>query len=97
MSVQSFLKLEEVLKLLNSLDSDESDLQIAVLSPDTIELTDEGEGEENEVNTGEIIVKYISGFLEVRTGNSFRPEELLCFDNKEQKQSLKTSVILDKE
>ncbi|GFW35426.1 hypothetical protein TNCV_2612251 [Trichonephila clavipes] len=43
MSVQTFLKLEEALELLKSLDSDESNIEIAVLS-DTNELTDEDEG-----------------------------------------------------
>ncbi|GFV67951.1 hypothetical protein TNCV_1872331 [Trichonephila clavipes] len=39
MSVQRFLKLEGRLELLNSLDSDEIDAEIAVLPPDTSELT----------------------------------------------------------
>ncbi|GFX52003.1 hypothetical protein TNCV_4653321 [Trichonephila clavipes] len=51
MSVQRFGKLEEALELLNSLVSDESDIEITVL-PDVSELNDEDEGEENEVNTG---------------------------------------------
>ncbi|GFV89091.1 hypothetical protein TNCV_4912901 [Trichonephila clavipes] len=33
MSVQRFLKLEESLELLNNLDSDENDVEIAVLPP----------------------------------------------------------------
>ncbi|GFW69679.1 uncharacterized protein TNCV_1883231 [Trichonephila clavipes] len=57
MSVQRFPKLEEALELLNSLDSDESDIEIAVL-PDTSEITDE-EGDDNEVNTSEIIIKVV--------------------------------------
>ncbi|GFS65175.1 hypothetical protein TNCV_2331 [Trichonephila clavipes] len=52
MSVQKFLKSEEVLELLNSLDSNESDIYIAVL-PDISELTDE-EGDDNEVNTTDV-------------------------------------------
>ncbi|GFU43290.1 hypothetical protein TNCV_1567291 [Trichonephila clavipes] len=38
------------------------------------ELTDEDEGDANEVNTGEIIVSDVPGCLEVRTGDSFQPE-----------------------
>ncbi|GFU95683.1 hypothetical protein TNCV_360401 [Trichonephila clavipes] len=53
-----------------SLDSDESDIEIAVLPPNASELTDEDEGNENEVNTGEIIVKDVLGSLEVRNGDS---------------------------
>ncbi|GFY03862.1 zinc finger protein [Trichonephila clavipes] len=56
--------LEEALELLNSLDSDESDVEIAVLPPDASELTDEDEGDENEVNTGEIIISDVAGYLE---------------------------------
>ncbi|GFQ79299.1 hypothetical protein TNCT_145681 [Trichonephila clavata] len=65
MSLQRFLKLEESLELLNSLDSDESDVEIAVLPPDASE-TDEDEGDKNEVNTGEIMVNNVIGYLEVR-------------------------------
>ncbi|GFR31067.1 hypothetical protein TNCT_725781 [Trichonephila clavata] len=43
-------EVKEALQLLNSLDSDESDVEFAVLSPDASELTDEGD--ENEVNIG---------------------------------------------
>ncbi|GFW67263.1 hypothetical protein TNCV_2698731 [Trichonephila clavipes] len=50
MSLQRILKLEEVLELLNSLDSDESDIEIAVLF-DASAQTDEHKGKENEVNT----------------------------------------------
>ncbi|XP_035205191.1 piggyBac transposable element-derived protein 3-like [Stegodyphus dumicola] len=63
MSVQRFLKLEEALELFNSFDSDESEVEIAVLPPDASELTDEDEGEENEVNTGDIIVTDVPGSL----------------------------------
>ncbi len=42
--MQVFLKLEEALELLNSLDSDESDVEIAVLLTYVSELTDEDEG-----------------------------------------------------
>ncbi|GFW82237.1 hypothetical protein TNCV_3817181 [Trichonephila clavipes] len=45
-------------------DSDVSDVEIAVVTPDASELTDEDEGHENEVNTGKIIVNDIPGFLE---------------------------------
>ncbi|GFU31351.1 transposable element Tcb1 transposase [Trichonephila clavipes] len=38
-------------------------------APDASELTDEEEGEENEVNTGEIIVKDVLGSLEFRSGD----------------------------
>ncbi|GFX83403.1 uncharacterized protein TNCV_1426991 [Trichonephila clavipes] len=41
---------------------DESDIEIAVL-PDARELTDEDEGDENEVNTGKTIVKDVPGIL----------------------------------
>ncbi|GFY05402.1 hypothetical protein TNCV_960981 [Trichonephila clavipes] len=40
---------------------------------DARELT-EGEGDENEVNTGEIIANDVPGCLYVRTGDSFQPE-----------------------
>ncbi|GFV95499.1 hypothetical protein TNCV_4575011 [Trichonephila clavipes] len=45
-----FLKSEEALELLNNLDLDDSDIEIAVFS-DVSELTDEDEGDDNEVNT----------------------------------------------
>lgn len=44
--MQRFLKLEEPLELLNNLDSEESDDEIAVLPPDASELTDEGDDNE---------------------------------------------------
>ncbi|XP_035229166.1 piggyBac transposable element-derived protein 3-like [Stegodyphus dumicola] len=74
MSVQMFLKLEEALKVFNRLDSDESEVEIAVLPPNASELTDEDEGDANEVNTGEIIVTDVPGSLEFITGDSFRLE-----------------------
>ncbi|GFQ77881.1 hypothetical protein TNCT_622031 [Trichonephila clavata] len=74
MSIQRFLKLEEALELFNSLDSDESDVEIVVLPPHASELTEEDIREDNEVNTGEIIVNDIPGSLEVRTADSFHPE-----------------------
>ncbi|GFW40211.1 hypothetical protein TNCV_5118941 [Trichonephila clavipes] len=73
-SVQMFLKLEEVLELLNSLHSDESDVEIAVLPPEARELTDEDEGDENEVNTCEIFINDAHGSLDVRNGDSFQSE-----------------------
>ncbi|GFT10908.1 hypothetical protein TNCV_1944981 [Trichonephila clavipes] len=66
MSVQRFLMLEEALQLLNSSDSDESDVEIAVLPPDATELTDEDEEDDNEVNTGEIIMNDVPGSLEAK-------------------------------
>ncbi|GFR20986.1 hypothetical protein TNCT_686371 [Trichonephila clavata] len=74
MSVQRFLRLEEALELLNSSDSDESDIEIAVLPPDVNEITDENKGDQNEINTSEILVNDIPGSLEVRTGDNFQPE-----------------------
>ncbi|XP_035231948.1 piggyBac transposable element-derived protein 2-like, partial [Stegodyphus dumicola] len=65
MLVQRFLKLEEALELFNSLDSDESEVEIAVLPPDARELTDEDEGDENEVNTDEIIVPMFLGLCSI--------------------------------
>ncbi|GFX47002.1 hypothetical protein TNCV_316251 [Trichonephila clavipes] len=66
MSVQRFWKLEEALELLNNLDSDESDNEIAVLLSDA--------SDENEVNTGEIIVKDVYGPLDARSEDSFQFE-----------------------
>ncbi|GFS74131.1 hypothetical protein TNCV_969081 [Trichonephila clavipes] len=43
-----FLKSEEALESLNNLDSDDSDIEFDVL-PDVSELTDEDEGDDNEV------------------------------------------------
>ncbi|GFV88184.1 uncharacterized protein TNCV_3243331 [Trichonephila clavipes] len=47
---------------------DESDVEIVlyhqIVPPDVSELTDEDEGDENEVNTGEIIVNDVPGCLE---------------------------------
>ncbi|GFV30990.1 hypothetical protein TNCV_4014241 [Trichonephila clavipes] len=77
MLVQRFLKLDEVSGPFNSLDSIESDVEIAMLPP---ELTDEDEGDGYEVNSGEIIVTGdllydVFGCLGgVRTGDSFHPE-----------------------
>ncbi|GFX13250.1 hypothetical protein TNCV_2990141 [Trichonephila clavipes] len=81
MSVQRFLKLKKALELLNSLYSDESDIEIAALPaiiavlPDINERTDD-EGDDNEVNTSAIITKDIPGSLEVRSGDTFQPEPL---------------------
>ncbi|GFV56852.1 hypothetical protein TNCV_146041 [Trichonephila clavipes] len=74
MSVQRLLKFEEALELLNSLDSDDSDIEIAVI-PDISELTDE-ERDDNEVNASEIIIKDAPGSLKIRSGDSFQPELL---------------------
>ncbi|GFT53921.1 hypothetical protein TNCV_3368441 [Trichonephila clavipes] len=52
---------------------DDSDIEIAVFS-DVGELTDEDEGDDNEVNTGEIIIKDVPWSLEFRSGDSFQPE-----------------------
>ncbi|GFW35363.1 hypothetical protein TNCV_2611621 [Trichonephila clavipes] len=68
-----FLKLEEALELLNSLATDGSNSESVVL-PDASELIDEDEGDENELNTGEIIVKDVPGFFEVRRGDIFQAE-----------------------
>ncbi|GFV10294.1 hypothetical protein TNCV_3439801 [Trichonephila clavipes] len=76
MSVQRFLKLREAFELFNSLDSDESDIEIAAspaiisVLPGTSELTHE-EGDDNEVNTIETIMEDVPGLLEVRCGVSF--------------------------
>ncbi|GFV29056.1 hypothetical protein TNCV_4904291 [Trichonephila clavipes] len=62
----------------------------AVLPLDASELTDEDEGNENDVNTGNDTVKDIPRCLEVRTGNGFQPEPPISssgFDNKEKKQN----------
>ncbi|GFS68873.1 hypothetical protein TNCV_409471 [Trichonephila clavipes] len=67
MSVQRFLKLEKTLELLNSLDSDEIDFEIAVLPSDASEVTEEDEGDENEVNSLEITENDVPGSLDVRT------------------------------
>ncbi|GFU50193.1 hypothetical protein TNCV_300341 [Trichonephila clavipes] len=75
------LKWEETLKLLNILDSEESDIEINALPiviavlPDISELTGE-EGDDNEVNTSEIIIKDVPESLEVRSGDSFQREPL---------------------
>ncbi|GFU90452.1 transposable element Tcb2 transposase [Trichonephila clavipes] len=61
MSVERFLKLDEALGLLNTLDSDERDVEVFVLPPDISGLTDEDEGHENEINTGGIIVNDVPG------------------------------------
>ncbi|KAF8794413.1 hypothetical protein HNY73_002396 [Argiope bruennichi] len=86
MSMRRFLKLEGALELLNSLDKDRSDFEIAVLSPDASTLTDKGEGDDNEVNTGEIIANDIPGTVKVRVGVGHNCE-LWCFDNKSQTKS----------
>ncbi|GFV56898.1 hypothetical protein TNCV_1869391 [Trichonephila clavipes] len=57
MSVQRFLKLEEASELLNSLDSDESDVEIVLCFHQMSGAEDEGD--ENEVNTGEACIKRI--------------------------------------
>ncbi|GFQ86052.1 hypothetical protein TNCT_535481 [Trichonephila clavata] len=71
MPMQRFLKLEETLELLNSLDSEESEVEITVLPPEASALTEDNEGDENEVNTDDIIIKDVPGSLEVRSGDSF--------------------------
>ncbi|XP_035209878.1 piggyBac transposable element-derived protein 3-like [Stegodyphus dumicola] len=69
MSVQSFLKLEEALELINSLDSYESEVEIAVLPPDASELTDEDERAENDGLRATVII------LENRINHEFPLEE----------------------
>ncbi|GFX85692.1 hypothetical protein TNCV_2470941 [Trichonephila clavipes] len=48
-------------------EKDESDVEIVKLQPDASEKNDGDEEDENEVNTGEIIVNDVPGYLEVRT------------------------------
>ncbi|GFV57447.1 hypothetical protein TNCV_1608921 [Trichonephila clavipes] len=90
MSVQRFLKLEEALELLNSLDSDESDIEIGVL-PDASEQTDEDEGDGNKVNAGEIFLKDVPGSLKVRSRDSFQaePPTALVFRQQRAEKKLK--------
>ncbi|GFW16959.1 hypothetical protein TNCV_2760871 [Trichonephila clavipes] len=71
MSVKRFLKLEKALKLLNSLDSDESDVEIAMLPPN---YNDEDEGDENGVNTDEITENDVPGSLEVSNNDGVKME-----------------------
>ncbi|GFU27343.1 hypothetical protein TNCV_4518981 [Trichonephila clavipes] len=63
-------KVSEVrgsIRIINSLDSDEIDVEIAVLPPDANELIDKDEGDENEVNTGEITENDVPRSRKVRT------------------------------
>ncbi|GFV20960.1 transposable element Tc3 transposase [Trichonephila clavipes] len=63
-------KVSEVrgsIRIINSLDSDEIDVEIAVLPPDANELIDKDEGDENEVNTGEITENDVPRSGKVRT------------------------------
>ncbi|GFU39766.1 hypothetical protein TNCV_1949581 [Trichonephila clavipes] len=102
LSVHIFLKLEEALELLNSLDSDESDFEIAVLPAIIAVLPDtsDEEGDDIEVTVSESIKKDVPGSLEVRNGDSFQSEPLTISSvstTKSRKKSQKTSVIMDKE
>ncbi|GFW68548.1 retrovirus-related Pol polyprotein from transposon TNT 1-94 [Trichonephila clavipes] len=54
--------------------TDESNVEVVVLPPYASELTDEDEGDENEVITGEIIENDVPGGLGARTGDNFQPE-----------------------
>ncbi|GFR24705.1 hypothetical protein TNCT_214851 [Trichonephila clavata] len=74
MSVQIFLKLEEALALLNSFDSDASDVEIAVLPLDAREITDEDKRDDNEVNTAKIIVNDVPESVDVRTRDNSQSE-----------------------
>ncbi|GFX58282.1 hypothetical protein TNCV_204691 [Trichonephila clavipes] len=56
-SAQRFLKLEQALEFLNNLDSNEIDVEIVVLPPDASKLTDKDEWDEQEINTGTILLK----------------------------------------
>ncbi|GFU16896.1 piggyBac transposable element-derived protein 3 [Trichonephila clavipes] len=47
---------EEALESFNNLDSDDSDVEVAVLPPYVSEITDEDEGNKNEINTGDQIM-----------------------------------------
>ncbi|GFV90402.1 hypothetical protein TNCV_935341 [Trichonephila clavipes] len=79
-------------------DIDDSDIEIDVL-PDVGELTDEDEGDDNEVNTGEIIIKDVPWSLEFRSGDSFQPEpptSSSVLATKSRKKA-KTSVTMNKE
>ncbi|GFW91856.1 transposable element Tc3 transposase [Trichonephila clavipes] len=56
------------------LASHENDIEIALLPPGDHQLTDEDEGDENEVNSNEIIVKDVLESLEVRREDMYHPE-----------------------
>ncbi|GFU85537.1 transposable element Tcb1 transposase [Trichonephila clavipes] len=56
-----FLKLEEALESLDSLDSDEIDVENNVLLPDASELTDKYQGDKNVVNADENNVNDVTG------------------------------------
>ncbi|GFR07751.1 hypothetical protein TNCT_589091 [Trichonephila clavata] len=66
MSVQRFLKLEEALESLNSLDSDESEVDIAVLPLDTSEPNVKDKGDDKLVNTFKITVSHVPESLELK-------------------------------
>ncbi|GFW98890.1 hypothetical protein TNCV_4655171 [Trichonephila clavipes] len=96
MSAQRFLKLEEALELLNSLDSDKSDVEIAVLPPDARELTVEDEGDENEVNNGEINVNDVPSVwrLELEIVSSLNHLQALVARQRRAEKMLKDTRIL---
>ncbi|GFY19052.1 hypothetical protein TNCV_3877401 [Trichonephila clavipes] len=75
MSVQKFLKLEEALELLNCLDSDETDFEIAVLPPNVCELTHKDEGEDNEVNSRELTENVFPGTHFRKFGDEYKDKK----------------------
>ncbi|GFU49173.1 hypothetical protein TNCV_2674741 [Trichonephila clavipes] len=77
------------MELLNSLDLDESDFEITVLPPDAIEVTDDDERDKDEVNTVESTENDVSGYLEVRTGDSFMPEQSFSISTTKNRKRLK--------
>ncbi|GFV88269.1 hypothetical protein TNCV_4543151 [Trichonephila clavipes] len=55
----------------------------------TSELTDEDEGDKNEVNTGEISENDVPGYLEVRTTYSFQTEQRFSISTTKKRNKLK--------
>ncbi|GFT83160.1 rho guanine nucleotide exchange factor 7 [Trichonephila clavipes] len=66
--------------------TDESNVEIVVLPPDASELTDEDEGGENEVNTGEIIENHIDRGDTQRAASLYRDIANTCAAIRKQKE-----------
>ncbi|GFW35290.1 hypothetical protein TNCV_3004481 [Trichonephila clavipes] len=70
MSVQRILKLEETLQILNSSDSYEIVVEIAMLPPNASEVSGKDEGDENEHMGGVDHQDYLVGLYSTKIGEN---------------------------
>ncbi|GFR09274.1 hypothetical protein TNCT_683211 [Trichonephila clavata] len=84
------------LELLNSLDSEESEVEITVLPPEASALTEDNEGNENEVNTDDIIIKDVPGSLEEPSEKIIQITSVLSEESMRKKERVMSDFEFDK-